>query len=181
MPEDVVRDRGPQFTARFCMRVTLSLASGYHPQSKVQCKCINQDIRWALLSYSHNQSDWYWFVLLAEYAQNLLFHTYLCLPPLKIPVLGRLGWLWTRTTVWDTGYRYLGSFVNCKMLAAASRQANTPTTRKSSDALGIYRKVKLDSAPSLQPHPLVMIPSPEFWFSHVSFWVQVPAFFTLLI
>ncbi|KAK3531442.1 hypothetical protein QTP70_020528 [Hemibagrus guttatus] len=49
LPEDIVSDRGSQFTSRvwrpLCeqLDISVSLSSGYHPQSNGQAECLNQD------------------------------------------------------------------------------------------------------------------------------------------
>ncbi|KAK3531965.1 hypothetical protein QTP86_002246 [Hemibagrus guttatus] len=62
LPEDIVSDRGPQFTLwvwkAFCtlLGINVSLSSGYHPQSEGQMVRLNQEIGWYLRSYcSHNK------------------------------------------------------------------------------------------------------------------------------
>ncbi len=79
LPEDVVSDRGPQFTSRvwkaFCQKlnINVSLTSGYHPQSNGQVERLNQELTRFLRSYcNRNQSDWSRFLFWAEYAQNSL-------------------------------------------------------------------------------------------------------------
>uniref|UniRef100_A0A3B3DPC6 Gypsy retrotransposon integrase-like protein 1 n=1 Tax=Oryzias melastigma TaxID=30732 RepID=A0A3B3DPC6_ORYME len=79
LPEDIVSDRGPQFTSRvwreMCkgLGINVSLTSGYHPQSNGQVERLNQEITRFLRSYcSHRQEDWSRFLVWAEYAQNSL-------------------------------------------------------------------------------------------------------------
>ncbi|KAI2650192.1 Transposon Tf2-9 polyprotein [Labeo rohita] len=79
IPEDIVTDRGPQFTSRlwqaFCkqMNINVSLTSGYHPQSNGQAERLNQELTRFLRSYCFtNQQDWSQYLLWAEYAQNSL-------------------------------------------------------------------------------------------------------------
>ncbi len=76
-PEDIVSDRGPQFTSRFwsafCrqLEINVSLTSGYHPQANGQVERLNQELTRFLRSYCHrNQLDWSRYLLWAEYAQN---------------------------------------------------------------------------------------------------------------
>ncbi len=94
LPEDVVSDRGPQFTSRvwsaFCrkLNINVSLTSGYHPQSNGQVERLNQELTRFLCSYCHrNQADWSRFLLWAEYAQNSLCKPATGLIPFKC-VLG---------------------------------------------------------------------------------------------
>ncbi|KAL0186709.1 hypothetical protein M9458_018379, partial [Cirrhinus mrigala] len=79
LPDDIVSDRGPQFTSRLwssffrLLNVNISLTSGYHPQSNGQSERLNQEIIRFLRSYCHkNQADWSRYLMWAEYAQNSL-------------------------------------------------------------------------------------------------------------
>ncbi len=65
LPEDIVSDRGPQFTSRvwraFCqqLNINVSLTSGYHPESNGQVERLNQELTRFLRTYCHNnQTDW---------------------------------------------------------------------------------------------------------------------------
>ncbi len=59
LPEDIVSDRGPQFTSRvwaaFCrhLDINVSLTSGYHPQANGQVERLNQELTRFLRSYCH--------------------------------------------------------------------------------------------------------------------------------
>ena len=50
IPEDIVSDRGPQFTSKVWaaffqhIGVSISLTSGYHPQANGQCERMNQEL-----------------------------------------------------------------------------------------------------------------------------------------
>ncbi|KAL0151624.1 hypothetical protein M9458_053025 [Cirrhinus mrigala] len=77
LPEDIVSNRGPQFTSRVwsaffkMLHVNISLTSGYHPQPNGQTERLNQEVIRFLRSYcSQNQNDWSRFLMWAEYAQN---------------------------------------------------------------------------------------------------------------
>lgn len=79
LPEDIVSDRGSQFTSRVWsaffqqLNINISLTSGYHPQSNGQTERLNQEITWFLRSYCHqNQTNWSRYLMWAEYAQNSL-------------------------------------------------------------------------------------------------------------
>lgn len=65
LPEDIVSDRGLQFTSRVWsaffqkLNVNISLTSGYHPKSNGQTERLNQGITRFLRSYcQQNQTDW---------------------------------------------------------------------------------------------------------------------------
>ncbi|KAI2666700.1 Transposon Tf2-6 polyprotein [Labeo rohita] len=75
--ENIVSDRGPQFTSRLwsnffhLLGVNVSLTSGYHPQANGQAERLNQELTKFLCSYCQDhQEDWSRFLLWAEYAQN---------------------------------------------------------------------------------------------------------------
>ncbi|KAI2646341.1 Transposon Tf2-9 polyprotein [Labeo rohita] len=79
LPEDIVSDRGPQFSSRLwssffrLLGVNVSLTSGYHPQANGQAERLNQELTRFLRTYCHNrQEDWSRYLFWAEYAQNSL-------------------------------------------------------------------------------------------------------------
>ena len=79
IPEDIVSDRGPQYTSQVWaaffehLGVSVSLTSGYHPQANGQCEKVNQELGKFLRVFSHdNPSDWARYLVWAEMAQNSL-------------------------------------------------------------------------------------------------------------
>lgn len=79
LPTDIVSDRGPQFTSvfwrEFCslLGATVSLSSGYHPQSNGQTERINQQMETVLRCMaSRNPSSWSQQLLWVEYSHNTL-------------------------------------------------------------------------------------------------------------
>ncbi|KAI2653690.1 Transposon Ty3-G Gag-Pol polyprotein [Labeo rohita] len=77
LPKDIVSDKGPQFISRVwqaffqLLWVSVSLSSGYHPQTNGQTEWKIQEITHYLRSNCH-QNSWDWFLPWAEYAQNSL-------------------------------------------------------------------------------------------------------------
>ncbi len=78
IPEDIVSDRGPQFISRVwkaffsLLGVTVSLSSGYHPQSNGQTERKIQDVGRFLRTFCHGrQNSWNQFLGWAEYARIL--------------------------------------------------------------------------------------------------------------
>uniref|UniRef100_A0A3B3HPV2 Gypsy retrotransposon integrase-like protein 1 n=1 Tax=Oryzias latipes TaxID=8090 RepID=A0A3B3HPV2_ORYLA len=77
IPTDIVSDRGPQFVSQvwrsFCsaLGATVSLTSGYHPQSNGQAERANQELEAALRCLAaQNPSSWSKFLVWIEYAHN---------------------------------------------------------------------------------------------------------------
>ncbi|KAG1928442.1 retrotransposable element [Pimephales promelas] len=79
LPMDVVSDRGPQFVSKFwrefckLLGATVSLSSGFHPQSNGQTERANQDVERTLrCMVSKNPSSWSQQLSMVEYAHNTL-------------------------------------------------------------------------------------------------------------
>ncbi|XDV48573.1 hypothetical protein PO909_017970 [Leuciscus waleckii] len=79
LPTDVVSDRGSQFVSKFwqefcrLLGATVSLSSGYHPQSNGQTERANQDLeRMLRCVVSKNPSSWCQQLSMVEYAHNSL-------------------------------------------------------------------------------------------------------------
>uniref|UniRef100_A0A8C9W0E0 Gypsy retrotransposon integrase-like protein 1 n=1 Tax=Scleropages formosus TaxID=113540 RepID=A0A8C9W0E0_SCLFO len=90
IPEDIVSDRGPQFTSHVWrafwkkLGVTVSMTSGYHPQANGQVERLQQDIGRYLRSYClEHPTRWVRYLPLAEYAHNTLTHTSTGVSPLQ--------------------------------------------------------------------------------------------------
>ncbi|KAK3506600.1 hypothetical protein QTP70_010867 [Hemibagrus guttatus] len=90
LPEDIVSDRGLQFTSQvwrvLCARpdIGVSLSSSHHPQSNGQAEHLNQEIGRFLRSYcSGEQQRWSEFLPWAEYTQNSLTHCSTGLTPFQ--------------------------------------------------------------------------------------------------
>lgn len=90
-PRDIVSDRGPQFTAKFwaefckLLGVTVSLSSGFHPQSNGQTERMNQQLESGLrMLCSRDPSSWADNVVWVEYAHNSLISTATGMSPFQV-------------------------------------------------------------------------------------------------
>uniref|UniRef100_A0A8C6PAB7 Gypsy retrotransposon integrase-like protein 1 n=3 Tax=Nothobranchius TaxID=28779 RepID=A0A8C6PAB7_NOTFU len=82
LPENITSDRGPQFVAafwrEFCklLGITVSLSSGFHPQTNGQVERFNQDLETTLRAMcSKNHSTWSSQLPWAEYSHNSLVNS----------------------------------------------------------------------------------------------------------
>ncbi len=89
-PQDMVSDRGSQFTSRFwkafgrLIGSTISLFSGFYPQSNGQTERVNQEIEKTLRCLvSNNPSTWSSQLVWAEFAHNTLHHSSLGMSPFE--------------------------------------------------------------------------------------------------
>ncbi len=78
-PRNVLSDRGPQFVAHFwkafcqLLGATVSLTSGYHPQTNGQAERLNQELETGLRCLSsQNPSSWSKMLIWIEFAHNTL-------------------------------------------------------------------------------------------------------------
>ncbi|KAI4900897.1 hypothetical protein NFI96_007222 [Prochilodus magdalenae] len=90
LPSDIVSDRGPQFTSQFwgafckLLGASVSLSSGFHPQSNGQTERVNQDLERTLRCLaSSNPASWSEHLIWAEYAHNTLWHSSLGMSPFE--------------------------------------------------------------------------------------------------
>uniref|UniRef100_A0A671KJW6 Gypsy retrotransposon integrase-like protein 1 n=1 Tax=Sinocyclocheilus anshuiensis TaxID=1608454 RepID=A0A671KJW6_9TELE len=149
LPEDIVSDRGTQFTSQvwkaFCnqLDINVSLTSGYHPEANGQVERLNQEIGRYLRSYcSREQHRWSEFLPWAEYAQNSLIHSstgltpFQCVlgfqPPLfpwsgepsSVPAVD--DWIQRSERVWDSAHVHLQRAVRTQEFQANRRRRPHP-------------------------------------------------------
>ncbi|KAI2649034.1 Retrotransposon-derived protein PEG10 [Labeo rohita] len=149
LPEDIVSDRGTQFTSQvwrsFCklLDINVSLTSGYHPQANGQVERLNQEIGRYLRTYcSREQHRWSEFLPWTEYAQNSLIHSstgltpFQCVlgyqPPLfpwsgepsSVPAVN--DWIQRSERVWDSAHVRLQRAVRTQELQANRRRRPHP-------------------------------------------------------
>ncbi len=150
LPEDIVSDRGPQFTSRVWsaffrhLNVNISLTSGYHPQSNGQSEWLNQEVIRFLRSYCQQcQTEWSRYLMWAEYAQNSLvkpatgltpFQCVLGFQPPMFPWSGEptnlpsvTEWLQNSKVVWDRAHTHLLRAVRRQELQANRHRRVVPT------------------------------------------------------
>ncbi len=149
IPEDIVSDRGPQFISRVwkaffsLLGVTVSLTSGYHPQSNGQTERKIQEIGRFLRTFCHgHQNSWNQFLGWAEYAQNSLhqistgltpFQCVLGFQPPLFPWSGETSdvpavdyWFRESERVWDAAHHQLQQAVRRQRITADTRRSATP-------------------------------------------------------
>uniref|UniRef100_A0A3B3BQW5 Integrase catalytic domain-containing protein n=1 Tax=Oryzias melastigma TaxID=30732 RepID=A0A3B3BQW5_ORYME len=87
LPRDIVSDRGPQFTAKFCrlLWVSVSLSSSLHPKSNGQLECLNMQLETSLrLLCSREPASWSRNLVWAEYAHKSLPSSATGLSPFQV-------------------------------------------------------------------------------------------------
>jgi len=82
LPESVVSDRGPQFTAELMkelnkmLGIKTKLSTAFHPQTDGQTERMNQELEQYLRFFLENrQKDWPEWLVVAEFAINNKVHT----------------------------------------------------------------------------------------------------------
>ncbi|KAK3512021.1 hypothetical protein QTP70_027617 [Hemibagrus guttatus] len=149
IPEDIVSDRGPQFISRVwrgffkLLGVSVSLSSGYHPQTNGQTERKIQEIGRYLRAYCHDhQHDWSQYLPWAEYAQNSLrqestkltpFQCILGYQPPLFPWSAKLSevptidhWFRESERVWESAHVHLQWAVRRQKVQADVRRHDTP-------------------------------------------------------
>ncbi|KAL0165965.1 hypothetical protein M9458_037809, partial [Cirrhinus mrigala] len=150
IPEDIVSDRGPQFISRVwksffkLLGVTVSLSSGYHPQTNGQTERKIQEVGRFLRTFCHgHQNSWNQFLGWAEYAQNSLrqpstgltpFQCVLGFQPPLFPWNGEPSdipavhhWFRESERVWDTAHHHLQRAVRRTKAVTDRRRIPGPT------------------------------------------------------
>ncbi len=134
----IVSDRGPQFISRVwkaffrLLGVTVSLSSGYHPQTNGQAERKIQELGRYLRTYcQEDQFSWRCFLPWAEYAQNSLCQNTGYQPPL-FPWMGEPSevpavayWFWASERVWDSAHIHLQRAVRRHKTFEDARRAPT--------------------------------------------------------
>jgi len=82
LPESIVLDRGPQFTAELMkelnkmLRIEARLSTAFYPQTDKQMEWMNQELEQYLRFFvDHRQKDWPEWLALAEFSVNNKVHT----------------------------------------------------------------------------------------------------------
>ncbi len=149
LPENIVSDRGSQFTSRVwraffrLLGVSVSLSSGYHPQTNGQTEHKIQEIGRYLWAYCHNhQNSWNQYLPWAEYAQNSLrqsttgltpFQCVLGFQPPLFPWTGERSevpavdyWFRESERVWDSAHVHIQQAVQRHKFYADARRSTNP-------------------------------------------------------
>ncbi|KAI2647109.1 Transposon Tf2-9 polyprotein [Labeo rohita] len=149
LPEEIVSDRGPQFTSHVwkaffkLLGISVNLSSGYHPQTNGQTERKIQELGRYLRAYCQDdQHSWSRFLPWAEYAQNSLrqdttgLTPFQCVlayqPPLfpwteepsNVPAVDH--WFRESERVWDSAHHHLQRAVRRHKFFADSRRRTAP-------------------------------------------------------
>ncbi|KAI2667413.1 Transposon Tf2-6 polyprotein [Labeo rohita] len=131
LPEDIVSNRGPQFSSRLwssffhLLGVNVSLTSGYHPQANGQVERLNQELTRFLHSYCHDrQEDW-------------------SREPSKLPAVN--SWFQQSEETWNRAHVHLQSAIRRTETQANRRRRPNPPLR--ARTMG----VALDPGPPITP------------------------------
>ncbi|KAL0149750.1 hypothetical protein M9458_054940, partial [Cirrhinus mrigala] len=149
LPEEIVSDRGPQFTSHVwraffkILGITVNLSSGYHPQTNGQTERKIQELGRYLRAYCQDdQHSWSRFLPWVEYAQNSLrqdttgLTPFQCVlgyqPPLfpwteepsNVPAVDH--WFRESERVWDSAHHHLQRAVRRHKSFADSRRRTAP-------------------------------------------------------
>uniref|UniRef100_A0AAR2IV05 Reverse transcriptase n=1 Tax=Pygocentrus nattereri TaxID=42514 RepID=A0AAR2IV05_PYGNA len=149
IPEDVLSDRGPQFTSRVWkaffehLGVTISLTSGYHPTCNGQCERVNQELGKFLRVYCRQYpSEWSQYLIWAEIAQNSLVNSTTGLTPFQcvlgyqpslapwtarssgIPAVD--DWMRRSEGVWEDTHRRISDILQRYKAQADRHRSDTP-------------------------------------------------------
>ncbi len=149
IPEHIISDQGPQFVSRVwrsffkLLGVTVSLSSGYHPQTNGQTERKIQEIGHFLRTFCHSHQDsWNQFIGWAEYTQNSLrqpstgltpFQYVLGYQPPLFPWSGEPSevptidyWFRESERVWDDAHHQLQRAVRRRKMTADLRRSEAP-------------------------------------------------------
>ncbi|KAK3556237.1 hypothetical protein QTP70_006923 [Hemibagrus guttatus] len=149
IPEDIVSDRGPQFISKVWkayfsrLGVSVSLSSGYHPQTNGQTERKIQEIGRYLRTFCHGHQDsWSQYLGWAEYAQNSLHQPstgltpFQCILGYQAPLFPWSGepsnvpavdyWFRESERVWDSAHHQLQRALHRRRLTADLRRSKAP-------------------------------------------------------
>ncbi len=197
LPEDIVLDRGPQFISRvwrgfFCLLgVSVSLSSGYHPQTNGQTEHKIQEIGRYLRAYCHQHLDsWSQYLPWAEYAQNSLrqettgltpFQCVLGFQPPLFPWTGEPSevpavdhWFRESEREWDSAHVHLQRAVRRHKDYADARRTTTPVYQPGDQVWLSTRDIRL-RLPCRKLRPLYVGPFPiTRQINEVTYELQLP-------
>ncbi|KAI2660308.1 Transposon Tf2-8 polyprotein [Labeo rohita] len=180
LPEDIVSDRGPQFTSRLwasffhLLGVNVSLTSGYHPEANGQVKRLNQELTRFLRAYCQDhQEDWSRYLFWAEYAQNSIrkpstnltpFQCVLGFQPPLFPWSGEPSdlpavnsWFQRSEETWNRAHMHLQRAVRRNQVQADRRRRPAPSYEPGQWPAGRPGGTEiLDETAPQRPAPLII-------------------------
>ncbi len=197
LPEDIVSDRGSQFTSRVwraffrLLGVSVSLSSGYHPQTDGQTERKIQEIGRYLRAYCHNhQNSWNQYLPWAEYAQNSLRQSttgltpFQCILGFQPPLFHWTGersevpavdyWFRESERVWDSSHVHLQQAVRRHKFYADARRSTNPVYQPGDHVWLSTRDIRL-RLPSRKLSPRYIGPFPIIIrVNEVTYQLQLP-------
>ncbi|KAL0146658.1 hypothetical protein M9458_057998 [Cirrhinus mrigala] len=202
LPEDIVSDRGRQFISRVwkaffrLLGVTVSLSSGYHPQTNGQTERKIQEVGRFLRTFcTSHQDTWNQFLGWAEFAQNSLrqattgltpFQCILGFQPPLFPWTGEPSdvpsvdyWFRESERVWDEAHQHLQRAVHRQVTTADRRRSDAPTFQVGNKVWLSTRDIRL-RLPCKKLSPRFVGPfTITEQINPVTYWLQLPAHYRI--
>ena len=158
-PKTVISDRGTQFTAQFLkefcrlLGIDWKTSTAYHPQTDGQTERLNQTMEQYLRCYvSYRQTDWAFYLDLAEFAYNNRQHA----ATKQSPFYTMYGWNPTTDFLDSEGSNVPEAQGHLEEMQQAQQQAYA-SIRQANEAMKLYADLHRGKLPSYKPGDEVML------------------------